>query len=70
MPIENCPDCNSVSDGPFASDGKCSACQGTGYVGVLEGFARGMAAQSQACDVCGGSGECQRCAGKGYIDTD
>jgi DnaJ-class molecular chaperone len=67
MALEKCPDCDYVSSSFLPSNGKCSACHGSGYTGALDAFAKGLTGQSQHCETCGGSGKCQTCFGKGYI---
>jgi hypothetical protein len=65
--VRNCVDCRYVSTGVLPSDGKCRPCDGSGYVGVLKGFARAVANQSQACPECKTTGGCQSCQGRGYV---
>ena len=68
MAVENCRDCDYVSNADARpSDGKCSDCHGSGYVGGLEGLGKAVAGQSQKCETCDGSGKCQTCYGKGYL---
>lgn len=67
MSLRNCTDCNYVSDDDTPSDGKCSECGGSGYVGFFEGAVRAIATESQECDKCHGSGVCQTCDGQGYF---
>jgi len=70
MAIKNCQDCDYVSESVFASNGKCSACHGTGYEqDLLEAVEEKLAGGTDECKVCGGSGTCRTCDGKGYIDT-
>jgi DnaJ-class molecular chaperone len=71
MGVENCRDCDYVSDAEaLASNGQCSECHGTGLVGdILEAVSRSVVGNSQKCDACDGSGECQTCYGKGYLVT-
>jgi DnaJ-class molecular chaperone len=71
MAVENCPNCDYVSDVPaLPSNGKCSDCHGTGYeTDILEALAESLSGQSQRCKTCGGSGKCQTCYGKGYLIT-
>ncbi len=65
MAIEKCPDCN------YPGNGKCSDCHGTGHEqDVLDAFAESLAGTSQDCKTCHGSGDCQKCDGKGYIHDD
>lgn len=70
MSVENCSDCDYASDGPLASDGRCSECHGTGYTtDVIDALAKSLGGQSQKCETCEGSGKCQTCYGKGYLVT-
>jgi len=65
----DCPDCDS--ERAFGGgNGKCSDCHGTGLeTNVFEALAESLSGQSQDCKSCNGSGECQTCYGKGYLDT-
>lgn len=68
MAVDNCTDCDYVSDGVLPSDGKCADCHGSGYeADFIEALGRSIAGQSQKCEKCGGTGKCQTCYGKGYL---
>lgn len=67
----NCQDCDFVSDNEFIpSNGKCSACNGTGLVSdILDAISKSLVGDSQKCETCNGSGECPTCFGKGYLNV-
>jgi len=64
-----CPDCDVVSEEKTAqSNGRCSFCHGTGYITDVVVLMMSMGEDERECEVCGGSGICQTCFGKGYIE--
>lgn len=71
MGMIKCSDCDGerIFD-PDCGDGKCSDCHGTGLeLDPLTAFTEALSGQSQKCDTCGGTGECQTCYGKGYLNV-
>jgi len=64
-----CPDCDVVSEEKSVpSNGRCSFCHGTGYVSDVVALMMSMEEDERECEVCGGSGFCHTCFGKGYIE--
>lgn len=58
--MARCKDCN------YDSDGKCSACQGTGHIVQLELALETVDAfDALPCWRCKGTGQCQSCGGTG-----
>lgn len=69
--MPQCPDCDSVKMfcDPTEGDGKCSACQGTGFTEFCDAIALELLNVEQPlCEECNGSGRCQTCCGMGVIE--
>ncbi len=65
----DCPDCDGPAIVGSGGNGNCSNCHGTDYEpAILAAFGESLAAQSQDCPVCAGTGKCQTCYGKGYLN--
>ena len=65
-----CPDCDIVSgDESIPGNRECSYCHGTGYISDVVALIMSMEENERECEVRGGSGVCQKCFGKGYIES-
>lgn len=70
MSTKNCPDCDRPGGSFLASDGKCSACHGSGKDNIFQQALDAMFGGEGECETCNGSGECQTCNGTGEVDDD
>jgi DnaJ-class molecular chaperone len=70
MGTVNCQDCDWVGGVIYDSDGKCSACHGTGKSDILDQAFAAAFGEEAECQTCNGTGDCQTCGGTGKVEGD
>lgn len=67
--MTQCPDCDSRLIGAEAEgSGKCAACHGTGWKGLLASVVEVIGGEQAECEQCQGSGTCQTSLGAGVLE--
>ena len=68
-----CPECSGNGSGPSGHSGRCSQCDGTGEIKVVQRALWGQVVQTVPCTRCGGEGTviddpCPGCRGEGRVE--